>query len=129
VSAPPNQVLSARDAASITRQLLEFEALNRKRELVNNLVDMGITSETFNQWLQLDRVKSLGVTQALAVDVTNMISHIEKGIDTREDALVRMSESQIRKFEKDAWDRQEVICSDHLKSVSPETETPNRKKP
>jgi hypothetical protein len=76
-----------------------------------------------------NRAKSLGVTQALAVDVTNMISHIEKGIDTREDALVRMSESQIRKFEKDAWDRQEAICEDRLKSMSPETKTPNRKKP
>lgn len=105
-------LLTARDAASITRQLLEFEAINRKRELVNNLVDMGVTSETFRQWCTLDREKSLGVSQALSVDVTNMIRHIERDITTREDALVRISESQIKKYERDAWTRQSAVTGE-----------------
>jgi hypothetical protein len=103
------EVLSAADAATITRKLLEFEAINRKRELVNSLSEMGITPEKFAQWLSLHRQKSLGVTDNLIVDVTNMISHIDKGIETQEDALVRTSAGQVKKRELDAFNRQGAI--------------------
>ena len=102
-------VLSADDAAAITRKLLEFEAVNRKRELVNSLSEMGVSSEKFSQWLNLHREKSLGVTNPLIVDVTNMISHIDKGIETREDALFRISAAQVKKHELDAFNRQRAI--------------------
>lgn len=105
-------LLSAHEAASITRQLLEFEAINRKAELVHNLADMGVTSEKFHQWVQLANAKSLGVSQPLTVDVTNMISHLERGIKTREDAVVKMTEREIARYERDAYTRQCLVTGE-----------------
>lgn len=100
--------LSAETAALITQMLLEYTAINRKRELVNNLQEQGITSQLFHELVALSKVVSLDVPLNVQVDVTNGLHHLEKGIETKDDALRRFSVAQVKRVAKRAFDAQEV---------------------
>lgn len=113
--------LSPDEAGAITRLLLEYQSFNHKRQLLNDLVAMGVTSETFHAWESLGRRHVLCVPDPLKVDVHNMLSHIEKGIETREDALRTMSPRTIAKLAKKASDacRTEIEGSEAARPTRP----------
>ena len=94
--------LTAAQASAISMALLEFESLNTKRQLVDALVAQGVTLATYREWAALGKKVALGVSDPLRIDIENMLSHVESGIDVSADALHRMTSYGIKKAAKRA---------------------------
>lgn len=86
-------LMTPEQAGEVTRLLLEFESINRMRELVNRLVLLQVDVAAFHEWT----TTAPRVSQSLTVDVHNLLSHIEKGIEVKSDRLHQMSDSMIKK--------------------------------
>lgn len=95
--------LTAQEASKITAMLLEFSSLNRQRQLVNELVEMGIGLDKFIQFERLRTAAEIPIGQPLMVDVHNTLSHIEKGIETSNDELHRLPKNFISKASRSAF--------------------------
>ncbi len=104
-----NIKLSPEAAGNIARLLLEFEALNRKRELVNTLMGMGVTRDIFREWCALAKSAPFGASTALLVDVENLLIHLENGIEVKDDVLWRTSPRVISKLVAKAVDAQQAV--------------------
>ena len=103
------RTMSPGDAGKITRMLLEFDSLNQKRKLVNDLLASGVTLEMFQEFCTLQREVELGVPDYLRIDVQNMLSHLSKGIDVREDQILSRSKRQIVTLVQKAIQSQEMV--------------------
>lgn len=95
-------LLSAEMAGEITKALLEFNAINRLRQLANELMKAGVTFEKFHAWNALSSQIELGVSQNLSVDVMNLLSTLQKGIDIRNNSLVYVTPETIKRTVKRA---------------------------
>jgi hypothetical protein len=87
--------LSPEVAGEITRLMLEIQAINRKRQLVDALRALGVTPHTFNVWSRLNFSQGLGVNAPLQVSIANLLSSVSRGTDVKVDALVQIKQKTI----------------------------------
>jgi hypothetical protein len=80
-------------AGEITKLTWEFQAINRKRQLVDDLMALGVTQDVFREWTKLveEAGQSLSIPRGLNVDIQNLLSSIPKGRTVRVDELVQIS--------------------------------------
>lgn len=88
-------VLEPEMASGIARKLLQFHYYNRKRQLVDDLIGMGVTTETYHAFTKLCRDPGLSIPEYLVVEVYNLMSHIEKGNEMPSDALHQLPAKRI----------------------------------
>lgn len=101
--------LSPEMAGQITRALLEFDAVNRLRQLANQLMEAGVTFEKFHAWNRLCKQAELHVPLSLSVDVMNLISSLQKGIEIKDNALIQTTPAVISRDVKKAIAAQTVL--------------------
>lgn len=89
-------------ASGIARKLLQFHYYNRKRQLVDDLIGMGVTTETYHAFTKLCRDPGLSIPEYLVVEVYNLMSHIEKGNEMPSDALHQMPTKRIEVLAQEA---------------------------
>ena len=94
--------LTAAQASAISTALLSFESFNTKRQLVDELVADGVTLAKYREWAALGKLVDLGVSAPLRIDIENMLSHVENGIEISADALHRTASTSIKKAAKRA---------------------------
>lgn len=95
-------VLEPELAGGIARKLLEFHYFNRMRQLVDELIGMGVTTATYHSFTKLCRDPGLSIPEYLVVEVYNLMSHVEKGSELHSDALHLMSAKRIEVLAQEA---------------------------
>ena len=89
-------------AGGIARKLLEFHHFNRMRQLVDDLIGMGVTTEQYRAFAALCRNPGLSIPEYLVVEVYNLMSHIEKGNEMPSDALHQLPAKRIEVLAQEA---------------------------
>lgn len=88
--------ISPEKAGGIAQKLLEYQARNPLRELVDDLLAMGVSKDDFISFTALHRSASLDIPESLVIEIWNMLQRLNKGLVSATDQRSRMTPVQIR---------------------------------